>query len=210
MLRAMNGTIPGGFLVALEGIDGAGKSSLVPVLAEECRTRELAWTASREPTSGPWGRRLRESAATGRLPLEEELELFRKDRLEHVTEVIRPHLAAGEVVILDRYYFSTAAYQGARGADPQAVIRDNETFAPVPNLILLLDLDPARGLGRVRARGDEPDEFEREQELAEARRIFLSLDYPGLVRLDAAQSPAAVQAQARAALAEALRQRAAK
>lgn len=201
---AMQPTLPGGFLVALEGIDGAGKSTLVPVLAAACVAAGRECVTSREPTQGPWGRRLRESATRGRLPLDEELELFRQDRLEHVSSVIRPALEAGKVVILDRYYFSTAAYQGARGADPEAVIRQNEEFAPLPDLLLLLDLPPEAGLGRVRARGDQPDEFEREQELTEARRIFLSLRHPRLVRLDASAPPATVRALAVEALTAAL------
>lgn len=200
----MHPPLPGGFLAAIEGIDGAGKSTLVPVLADFCARENLPCVTSREPTQGPWGRKLRESATRGRLPLAEELELFRRDRAEHVESVIAPALRAGQVVILDRYYFSTAAYQGARGADPAEVIRENETFAPRPDLLLLLDLDPAAGLGRVRARGDRPDEFEHEQELARARAIFRTLDFPGLVRLDAGQRKEALHAACLEAFATAL------
>ena len=69
---------------------------------------------------GRWGKELRESAQTGRRSIEEELELFLKDRREHVNELILPRLRQGCVVIVDRYYFSTAAYEGARGLDPPA------------------------------------------------------------------------------------------
>jgi dTMP kinase len=96
------------------------------------------------------------------------------------------------VVILDRYYLSTAAYQGARGADPEQILAENERFAPAPDLALLLDLAPAAGLSRVRTRGDVPNEFEREHALEEARRIFLSIQRPWLARIDAGQSPEAV------------------
>ncbi len=134
--------------------------------------RGVACVTSREPTNGPAGRALRESATHGRLSLEEELELFCRDRAEHVEQVIRPALAAGKIVLLDRYYLSTAAYQGARGADPAAIIARNEEFAPRPDLVLLLDVDPGSGLGRVRGRGDVPDAFEREDALREVRRIL--------------------------------------
>ena len=65
-----------------------------------------------------WGRKIRESATTGRMTLADELEAFVQDRQQHIRELILPSLQAGKVVILDRYFYSTIAYQGARGADP--------------------------------------------------------------------------------------------
>jgi dTMP kinase len=185
-----------GFLVVLEGIDGSGKSTLQQRLAEWCRTRGFVCTISREPTRGRHGQTLRESARSGRLSLEEELELFEKDRAEHAATLIRPALARGEVVILDRYYFSTAAYQGARGADPNEIILRNEAFAPVPDLVLLLDLDSVAGARRIESRGHQPDDFEALDYQREVRRIFLSLDRPFIHRLDANRPPEAVLADA--------------
>ena len=177
-----------GFLLVLEGIDGAGKSTLQRRLAAWCRERGRVVTTSREPTDGPHGTALRQSATTGRLAPEAELELFLKDRAEHAATLIRPALARGEVVILDRYYFSTAAYQGARGLDPQAIIAANEAFAPIPDLVLLLDLDPTAGHARIGQRGTALDDFEGAHYLAEVRRIFLSLPHPFIHRLDATRS----------------------
>jgi dTMP kinase len=188
----MNHAIPGGFLVALEGIDGAGKSTVVQHVAAFCEEHGFPCVASREPTDGPWGRKLRESAVTGRLGLEEELALFLKDRAEHVEQLIRPALSRGKVVVLDRYYFSTAAYQGARGANPEEILDENENFAPLPDLVLLLDIDPAACAGRIRGRGEEPNDFEREAALREVRRIFLSIRRPNLVRIDASLPPETV------------------
>jgi dTMP kinase len=201
---AASSTRARGLLVAVEGIDGAGKSTALRALAAFCEERGVAFVTSREPTNGPAGRALRESATHGRLSLEEELELFCRDRAEHVEQVIRPALAAGKIVLLDRYYLSTAAYQGARGADPAAIIARNEEFAPRPDLVLLLDVDPGSGLGRVRRRGDVPDAFEREDALREVRRIFLSLDWPQIVRIEAGQGPEAVAGECTGALAAAL------
>ncbi len=196
----MNPLHPRGLLVVLEGIDGTGKSTVAQRLALWGRARGCEVVASREPTDGAWGRQLRQSAQEGRLSLAEELELFLRDRAEHVEGLIRPALAAGKLVILDRYYFSTAAYQGARGADPAEILAENERFAPAPDLVLLLDCDPAQTLGRVRGRGDVPDAFERAEALAEARRIFLSLRRPGIVRIDAGQPPETVARHCEAAL----------
>ncbi len=168
-------TIPGGLLIAIEGIDGAGKTSAGGLIAQYCGERGLTSLFSKEPTSLQWGKELRRTAATGRLTLAEELRLFTLDRQMHVQQVIRPAMAAGSVVLVDRYYWSTAAYQGARGADPTTIIAEQETFAPRPDLILLLDLPAATGLQRVRARGDEPNAFEKEAALDHARAIFLTL-----------------------------------
>ena len=167
--------IPGGFLIAVEGVDGAGKTSLSALLAQWCGERGLISTISKEPTSLRWGQELRQSAKEGRLTLERELELFELDRRQHVEISIGPALEAGHIVILDRYYWSTAAYQGARGADPVAIMQHHATFAPRPDLVLVLDVEVDVGLHRIRARGDKPNEFEGKAALTKARGIFLQL-----------------------------------
>ena len=171
----MNQLIPGGLLIAVEGIDGAGKTSVATLLAQYCGERGIACVISKEPTSLKWGRELRRSAQEGRLTLEDELALFRKDREMHVAGTIRPALEQRHVVIVDRYYWSTAAYQGARGADPATIIADHETFAPRPDVFLLLDVPVEQGLERIRRRGDVPNDFEKKDSLEKARTIFLDL-----------------------------------
>jgi dTMP kinase len=124
--------------------------------------------------------------------LAEELELFEADRQQHVDELIVPALERGEWVVLDRYYFSTAAYQGARGANPEEILSRNERFATAPDLVLLLDCAPEVSLERVRARGDVANEFERRDALERVRNIFLSIHRPFIRRIDASMSPDAV------------------
>jgi dTMP kinase len=193
-----------GFLLVIEGIDGAGKSTLQRRLAAWCRDQGRKVTTSREPTDGPHGRALRESARAGRLAPEAELELFLKDRHEHVANLITPALNRGDVVILDRYYFSTASYQGARGIDPAKIIAANEAFAPIPDLVLLLDLDPTAGHHRIGARGTAPDGFEGAAYLAKVRRIFLGFDRPFIRRIDAARGADDVEVECRQLLGRAL------
>lgn len=164
-----------GIFIVIEGIDGTGKSTQSKRLAEWFRSRGREVVLSREPTDGPWGKKLRESATTGRLSAEEELECFLNDRREHVELSIKPALAEGKVVILDRYYFSTMAYQGARGFDPAEIRRRNEVFAPQPDLLLILDLSVESAHGRIGARGDTANEFEQRDTLSRCREIFLSL-----------------------------------
>jgi dTMP kinase len=167
--------MPNGLLIVLEGIDGTGKSTQTKRLGEWFVSQGREVVLSREPTSGPWGTKLRESAATGRLSPEDELEYFLNDRRQHVEELIAPSLAAGKVVILDRYYFSTMAYQGARGFDPAEIRRRNEAFAPVPDLLLLMDLDVEISLQRIGGRGDVANEFEKKENLERCCEIFRSL-----------------------------------
>lgn len=181
-----------GWLVVLEGIDGAGKSTVIRRMLAYFAEAGRECVTSFEPTRGPWGLKLRQSMIEGRLSLEEELELFLKDRAEHVENLILPALRQGKVVILDRYYISTAAYQGARGVSPEWVLTTNEQFAPKPDLVLLLDFDPAGGLDRIRARGDAPNTFEQFEQLREVRRIFLSLNRPFIRTIDASHEPEAV------------------
>ncbi len=193
---------PGGLLVAIEGVDGAGKTTVSALLAQYCGERGIACTLSKEPTGIGAGVTLRESAKNGRATPADELALFLEDRADHVRRSIRPALDFGAVVILDRYYWSTAAYQGARGIDPFAIIAANEDIAPAPDLVILLDLPPAGGLTRVRARGDVPNTFETEDALQQSRDIFLQLHaaYPASsIRIDATPDLRAVHAQARSA-----------
>lgn len=174
----MSCPIPRGFLVVVEGIDGSGKTTQAQQLARYCIEKGLTYISSKEPTRGKYGQLIRDSANRGRLSVEEELDLFLKDRREHVEQVIQPALDKEEVVILDRYYFSNAAYQGAHGADPELILSRNEAFAPQPDLLVILDVSPQIGLQRIRERGDEPNKFETVDSLERARSIFNQIERP--------------------------------
>ncbi len=183
-----------GFLIVLEGIDGTGKSTQARLLTAALREEGRRVVLSREPTDGAFGQRLRASANSGRLSPEEELQLFLQDRREHVETLIEPALQGGEIVILDRYFFSTMAYQGARGFDPQEIRRVNEEFAPRPDLLLLLDLPIEVALDRIGIRDGEANEFEQRESLQKCAKIFHSLQ-DGFVRIiNANQSIEATQA----------------
>jgi dTMP kinase len=174
-----------GFLVAIEGIDGAGKTTQSHLLQAALQGRGLKVARLKEPTDRQYGQMLRDSAATGRLSVEEEVDLFIKDRKQHVDEVIIPALREGTIVIMDRYYFSTVAYQGARGVPPLKLLADNEAFAPEPDLLFVLDIDPKAGLQRIKMRGDRANHFEVTATLKKARAIFRAMQKPYMVLLDA-------------------------
>lgn len=178
-----------GVLVALEGIDGAGKTTQAERLATQLRQEGLEVVRTKEPTEGPWGRKLRESAQSGRLSPQEELECFLRDRREHVETLIAPALAAGKVVLVDRYYFSTVAYQGSRGLDPAELLRRNEEFAPRPDLLVLIEIPLELSLRRIRRRSGEENLFEREDSLRAVDAIFRRMDFPYLLRLDGTATP---------------------
>ena len=182
--------------IVVEGIDGAGKSTQVRLLKRAFEQAGENPVVSKEPTEGRWGRLIRESAATGRLSLEEELNAFVEDRKEHVATVIRPALEAGQVVILDRYFYSTIAYQGARGADVAEVRARMESQFPIPDAVFILDAEPGVGVHRIaHSRGDQPDLFENREYLARVRAIFASLTGPGVHHIDASLPVEAVHAR---------------
>jgi dTMP kinase len=193
-----------GVLIVFEGIDGAGKTSQMQSLKAWMQRLGVDSRWDREPTDGPHGRRLRESAMTGRLSPADELALFMADRRDHVRDVIEPALAGGQVVVLDRYYHSNAAYQGSRGLDWREILRSNESFAPRPDRVLWLDVDPAVSGERIRSRGEGTNQFERIDQLQRCREIYEAMADESFVRMDAARPVAAVEADVRAAVTQIL------
>lgn len=174
-----------GILVVLEGIDGSGKTTQARSLLRRLRTRGYKARFFREPTRGKWGRAIKKLAARAdSLTPDEELDLFVRDRRENVEKNLKPALRAGQVVVLDRYYFSTIAYQGAKGIDAGRIRRMNEAFAVKPDLVVVLDVDAGAGLARIRGRKTRDELFEREDYLARVRDIFRGFKGPRFVHLD--------------------------
>jgi dTMP kinase len=174
-----------GLLIVLEGIDGSGKTTQARRLLRRLRRRGRKAVFFREPTRGRWGREIKRLAArAGSLSAEEQLDLFVKDRRENVEKNLKPALAAGRIVVLDRYYFSTIAYQGAKGLDPGRIRRVNEAFAVRPDLVIILDIDAEAGLGRIAGRRTRDELFERRAYLVRVARIFRGFSGPPFVHLD--------------------------
>ncbi|MGE3807126.1 MAG: dTMP kinase, partial [Gemmataceae bacterium] len=170
-----------GILIAVDGIDGAGKTTQVQLLADSLKHLGLEVVTSKEPTSGHWGEKIRRSAVTGRMNLEDELHAFVEDRKEHVRELINPSLQAGKVVILDRYYFSTIAYQGSRGADADAIAQSMRSIAPEPDATIILDVPAEVGFQRIAQRDGTANCFENLENLQAVRVAFLSLARNGVL-----------------------------
>jgi dTMP kinase len=183
----------GGLFVAFEGGEGAGKSTQVELLARTLRDTGRQVTVTREPGATAAGERIRDLLLHSSEPLSPRAEalLFAADRADHVERVIRPALAAGHVVLTDRYVDSSLAYQGAGRDLTVDEVRKVSKWATGdlhPDLTVLLDLPPAVGLARASGRGSS-DKLEGEslefhqtvraafRALAEARpRNYLVVD----------------------------------
>lgn len=162
-----------GFFITVEGVEGSGKSTHCRLLAEWLRARGLEVVLTSEPDGTPLGagvRGLFDRDGAPPTPLAQTF-LFMAARQQHVAEVIRPALGRGAVVVSDRYADATLAYQGFGGGMDLETIRDLNALATsgvVPDLTILLDLDPAEGIRRI---SDRPlDAFEK-MDLAFHRRV---------------------------------------
>ena len=164
-----------GVLIAIEGIDGAGKTTQAKLLVEKLRNEGYPVISLHEPTDGVWGQKIRELAKRNRhsVSAEDELNLFFQDRIEDVEKNIKPALENKQVVVMDRYYFSSIAYQGVRGLDLDKIEQKNVEIAPVPDLLIILDVQPSVSLQRIHSsREDGPNEFEKNSYLEKSRIIF--------------------------------------
>ncbi len=197
-----------GLLIAFEGIDGTGKSTQLQKLAAFLRKMGCGVVTTREPTDSSYGRRIRELYVDrGSCTREEELELFIQDRRLHVQELIEPQLAAGMIVLTDRYYFSTAAYQGAAGLDMAEIFSKN-SFAPKPDLVVLLTMDPEVSIARIQeGRGEKLNDFEQLDQLRNVAERFASLTDTCIRRIDATRKVDQVQAAIRQAVSSLLEEK---
>ncbi|MNX88525.1 Thymidylate kinase [compost metagenome] len=197
-----------GLFIAVEGIDGMGKSTQLAQLERFLEAQGFPVKRTREPTDSVYGREIRRIAAEGRdgITLDEELNLFIRDRELDVNENILPALAAGAVVLVDRYFYSNIAYQGALGIDPERIRALNAHF-PKPDLVLMLDAPPTTGIARIRGgRGEVNNQgYEQEEFLEKVRAIFATMPDANIVRIDASQDLEAVTENVRSTVLERLK-----
>jgi dTMP kinase len=169
-----------GYLFVLEGIDGSGKSSACYKVLELLKKEGYDVVYLREPTNeSPWGKEMRERSPRGELTPTEELELFIKDREWNVQNRINPALSLDKIVLLDRYFFATGAYQsGVTGISWREILRRNreDIHAPEPDIIFLLDVAADIGLERATGRENKANlQFEKLERLIEVRKAYLEI-----------------------------------
>ncbi len=174
-----------GLFITFEGGEGVGKSTQISLLRRVLIERGEKVYATREPGGSPGAEAVRHVLLSGAAePFGGELEaiLFSAARADHVDTVIRPRLAAGIIVLCDRFIDSTRVYQGATGSVPMDLLRRLERIACGdcwPDLTIVLDLSPRIGLERAAARrsgGETPDRFEKEGLALQRKRRRAFLD----------------------------------
>ncbi len=179
-------SIRGGFFVVLDGIDGCGKSLHSRLLNEELLAAGYRTFRTMEPSNGVIGRFIRHSLLRSqKTDPEIEALLFAADRFDHLHYEILPSLKRGRVVVSDRYFHSSLAYQGAQGVDLDW-IRELNSFAIKPDLSIYLDLPPDIGLQRKRGPSSVLEKFELQKKVREA---FLQLASSGEMILVDANGP---------------------
>jgi dTMP kinase len=196
-----------GRLIAFEGVEGAGKSTQVELLRQALEKAGRRVVTTREPGGTPVGEQVRsillDPAST--LDARTEALLFAAARAQLVAQVIRPALERAEVVLCDRYLDSSLAYQGAArglGLEPVAAINGFATEGLLPDLVVLLRVDPAEGLARQRGGRDriERQDLEFHQRVARGFLDLAAADPERFVVIDGAAPVDRVAAEVRAAV----------
>lgn len=169
--------------VVLEGIDGCGKSTHARLLTDWLESEGKAVRLTAEPTKGKIGLFIREILSGNHSVDPKTLALlFTADRYEHINREIEPALDEGKIIISERYYHSTIAYQESQGVDREWLIDINK-FARKPDITILLDVEPGRGVERTQTQ----EIFENREFLETVRENYLKQD-KGMIKVDGNRS----------------------
>ncbi|MBI4143439.1 dTMP kinase [Candidatus Woesearchaeota archaeon] len=171
-----------GLFIVVDGIDGSGKSEIVKMLHNYLFSKHKKYRilTTREPTHGKYGNKIREMLRKEKNPegsSKKLLGLFVKDRQEHLKNTIEPFLKNSSqnemnIVLCDRYYYSTIAFQSAQGLGTREIIAKNRKFRK-PNMAFILDVEPRIALERIRHR--QKEKFEQLNFMKEIRKNFLKM-----------------------------------
>ncbi|HQP48075.1 MAG TPA: dTMP kinase [Spirochaetota bacterium] len=174
--------------IVFEGIDGSGKSTIAEMIYQHYESRGIPVYRGAEPSGGKWGREIRALLASrNSVGVKEQLRLFLLDREDDVRNNILPALRDNKMVIMDRYYHSNAAYQGALDQDPRVIIDINRGKGfPEPDRVYLMDIDTDTAVQRISARNPsgETDFFEKKNLLEKIRANYLSFSGPNFLIID--------------------------
>jgi dTMP kinase len=180
-----------GLFIVFEGIDGSGKNYHINKLSEKFNARGQEVIITSEPWISDEGKLLRNLAFEGRKGLspEKEAELYLLDRIKHTIELIKPALSSGKVVICSRYYYSTMAYQGALGENPESIRAANESKVPIPDLVIMLKLGVRDALKRIDNRNEKiAIAYEDEIYLEKVSEILYNIKAPYIHIIDSSGS----------------------
>ncbi|MHA1686987.1 MAG: dTMP kinase [Candidatus Heimdallarchaeaceae archaeon] len=175
-----------GLFIVFEGIDGVGKTTHAKTLVDFLQSLNFQAVYTTEPTHWTeYGKKIRASFSyEQRLPVEEEFQLFLEDRKLHVSKEVLPELEKGSIVVSDRYYFSSVAYQGSRGLDWKYILQANQEAVIPPDIVILLDIPVEEAIERIQnGRASGANSFEKKESLEKVRKIFneLAQQFPDLI-----------------------------
>jgi len=171
-----------GIFIVVDGIDGSGKSEIVKMLHNYLfsKSKKYRILTTREPTNGKYGKQIRQMLRKEKNPesnSKELMSLFIKDRAEHLKNTIEPFLKTSNnhelnIVLCDRYYYSTIAFQSAQGLNIKDMIEKNKPFRK-PDIAFILDVEPSLALERIVYR--QKEKFEQLEFMKRIRQNFLKL-----------------------------------
>ena len=193
--------------IVIDGIDGSGKGEMINRLHNYLfsRNKKNRILTTREPTYGRYGRQIREILKKEKDPMKNAellLDLYVKDRKKHVENVIKPFLKGeNSIVLCDRYYYSTIAFQHTQGIDLRLILERNREF-PKPDFCFILDLDPKIALERI-SKTRQKEKFEDLKFMEKLRKNFLELKNildDNIIVIDASKSKEEVSEEIKALL----------
>ena len=174
--------------IVFEGIDGSGKSTQCSLLYNFIRSTNTPVKLLAEPTSGEYGQKIRKMLQ-GNTPatVEEQIRLFMEDRQQDFDLNIKPCMDSGITMVMDRYFYSNAAYQGSAVITPSDIIRQNiDKGFPAPDRVYYIDIEPAEAMKRITARNGsgKTELFEKKNFLEGVRKNFLSMTDNCIMKVD--------------------------
>jgi dTMP kinase len=174
--------------IVFEGIDGCGKSTQCSLLYEFIKSKNIPVQLLYEPTNGEYGQKIRKFLQD-KLPIsvEEQIHLFIEDRREDYKLNIKPCMENEITVVMDRYFYSNAAYQGSGKISPIEIIKQNLNQGfPIPDRVYYIDIDPKEAMKRITARSGagKTEVFEKETFLEGVRKNFISMIDGNFLKVD--------------------------
>lgn len=174
--------------IVFEGIDGSGKSTQCSMLYSYIASENIPVKLLAEPTSGVYGQQIRKMLQSETpVSVDEQIRLFIEDRQQDFELNIKPCLKEGKTIVMDRYFYSNAAYQGSSVIAPEDIIRKNiEKGFPLPHRVYYIDIDPAEAMRRITARSvsGKTELFEKRAFLEKVRENFLKMADERFLKID--------------------------
>ncbi len=165
--------------IVFEGIDGSGKSTQCSLLYNYIASENIPVKLLAEPTSGVYGQQIRKMLQSETpVSVDEQIRLFIEDRQQDFDLNIKPCMGQGKTIVMDRYFYSNAAYQGSSIISPEDIIKINiDKGFPLPDRVYYIDIDPAEAIRRITARSTsgKTELFEKKTFLEKVRKNFLQM-----------------------------------